>query len=332
GRPFVDFAAEVGIINGYPMADGGLQFRPENPVSREESMQMIYKTVKNSGLGHSPDQTLSFKYEEQLISNQIAPWAWECVAYGLEYGILEKSELAGFRTDFGAPVPATRELAARWTAKALNRPLLSATSLNYIDKEQIEADNIFYVDLLKRMSIMVGDNTGRFNPKSNIKRVEFAVICTKVYDLASSPYDSNREIGYFQGTIIGVNDQKNKIYLSMTDGSIRVIDLKDNVSIVLNGEITYNGLDKIQSGRDVIIAWGPFNQVHINTKALLGEGTVLGITSLDGDSKEISIRLSDGAIVYYFLVRETFIQEEPKKGQDVMFIADGVKIIEIKKQ
>ena len=118
----------------------------------------------------------------------------------------------------------------------------------------------------------------------------------------------------------------------MTDGSIRVIDLKDKVSIVLNGEITYNGLDKIQSGRDVIIAWGPFNQVHINTKALLGEGTVLEVISLGDDCKEISIRLSDGAIVYYFLVRETFIQEEPEKGQDVMFIADGVKIIEIIKQ
>ena len=38
GRSYVSFSAELGIVNGYPLEDGSFQFRPDNSVSKEESM------------------------------------------------------------------------------------------------------------------------------------------------------------------------------------------------------------------------------------------------------------------------------------------------------
>jgi hypothetical protein len=332
GKQFISFAADSNIIKGYALADGRYQFKPENPVTREESMQMVYQAVKNSGMRPSPIEGLSQKYEQILTTHSIAPWAWECVAYGLEYGILENDELNGFRTDAGASVSATREQVARWTAKAIDRRLMPATSLQYTDKDQITAGNEVYIDLLNRMNIMVGDNLGKFNPKSSIKRVEFAVICTRVYQLASSSYDLQQENRSYQGTITGVNATTGKIFMTLADGSAKVIEVQDKVQIVIDGEVAYNGLSKLQGSPKAIVAWGPFQQIHITTKVLLAEGTINQLNALSDTCTEIALRLSGGSIVYYFVDRETSIIDELQKGQDVIFIADGVKIIEIANQ
>lgn len=118
----------------------------------------------------------------------------------------------------------------------------------------------------------------------------------------------------------------------MSDGSARVVDVEDKVAIVIDGEVAYNGLSKIQSGQNAIVAWGPFNQIHISTKVLRGEATVNQIIPLSDTCTELALRVPDGSIVYYLLDGKTSIIEEPKRGQDVIFIADGVKMIEIAKQ
>ena len=329
GRPYIEFAADAGIINGYPLDNGRAEFRPEAPVSQEESMQMIYQAVKNSGTRPELPSDLSTAYQELLISNQIAPWAYECVSFGLEYDILAQTELDGFRTPAGAAVPASREQVARWVAKAIDRDLMPATSLNYPDSAEIAPENLVYVDLLNRMKVMVGDNLGNFNPTSNIKRVEFAVICNHVYDLAESPYDISRENRSYQGTISSTNLTTRKIYLTMENGEARVVNFSDNIEIVIDGSVLYNGLSKLQSGQKVIVSWGASPQVLISTKVMLGEGTVRDVTSLDATCKKVTIRLSGGAQVYYLIDGETSILEEPKVGKNVIFIADGVKLIEI---
>ena len=84
GRTFIGFAADAGIINGYPLEGGGLEFRPDNPVSREESMQMIYKAAVNSGTYQTFAPEPIEKYETLLTEHSIASWAWECITFGLE--------------------------------------------------------------------------------------------------------------------------------------------------------------------------------------------------------------------------------------------------------
>lgn len=329
GRAYIAFAADAGIINGYPLANGRVEFRPEAPVSQEESMQMIYQAVKNSGTRVVPPGDLPAAYQELLVSNQIAPWAYECISFGLEYGILTEWELEGFRTPQGVSAPASREQVARWTAKAIDRDLSPATSFDYPDSASIAEENLVYVDLLNRMNIMVGDNQGKFNPTSNIKRVEFAVICNRVYDLAESSYDITRENRSYQGTITGTNQTTRKIYLTMETGEARVISYSADIEIVIDGSITYNGLSQLQSGQKVIVSWGVVPQILISTKVMVGEGTVREITSLDGTCKRVVIRLTGGAQVYYLIDGETSILAEPKVGRSVIFIADGIKLIEI---
>jgi len=329
GRQFIAFAADAGIINGYPASNGTFQFKPEDPVTKEESIQMIYQAVKNSGIKSAPEKDIISEYEAVLTENSIDKWAWECVSFAMENDVIEETELIDFRTDNNVPVKATREQVARWTAKAVERDLMPATSLDYPDKDLIAGENLVYADLLNRMSIMVGDNNGKFNPDSGIKRVEFAVICTRVYELADSSFDMNREYASYQGTVTSVNAQAGKIFMSMADGSARVIDVEKNAEIVFNGKKVYNNLNNIKSGQKAIIAYSTFGQVHISTEVLLCEGEIRQITPMGDAVSKLEIRISGGNTVYYFTDGVTSVLDEPKEGKDVVFIADGVKILEI---
>ncbi len=329
GLSYIAYAAEVGIVNGYPMEDGSVQFRPDNSVSKEESMQMIYKALTNSGIGPSFSPDLPAKYETGLTEAGIAAWAWECVSYGLENGILEEAELAGFRSGNGNPAPAAREEVARWTGKAIGMRLMPATALDYGDADQIASENLIYIDLLNRTEIMIGDSTGRFNPKSPIRRVEFAVICNRVFALAEAEFDINRENRSLQGTITGINSVGSKIYLTSSDGALKVIDAEEKIQIVINGKLAYNKFNSIPTGRKAVIAWGPFGQLHIALEVVSGEAVIEQLTSVGDDCYEVELRLQNGDRVYYYIDGETSVIDEPMEGQDVIFIADGVKIIEI---
>ncbi len=329
GRSYISFSAEVGIVNGYLQENGSYLFRPDNPVSKEESMQMIYKAVVNSGIGPAFSEELPAKYENLLTEAGIAAWAWECVSYGLENDILEVGELAGFRTGSRDPAPAAREEVARWTAKAVDRELMPAIALDYTDADQIAEENLPYVDLLNRTSIMIGDSTGKFNPKASIRRVEFAVICNKVYALAEAGFDIAAENRSLRGTITSVNGVAGRIYVTTDEGASKVIHLKDKIEIVINGKLAYNGFSSIPTGRKVVLAWGPFGQIHIASEVVVGEAVINRLTSVSRDCMEMELRLNNGELVYYFIDGETSVIDKPMEGQNVIFIADGVKIIEI---
>ncbi len=331
GRSYVSFAAELGIVNGYPMENGSFQFRPDNSVSKEESMQMLYKAVTNSGIGPAFGEELLQKYEKELSDAGIAAWAWECVSYGLENGILEASELASFRTAVGDSVPAAREEVARWTGKAVDKKLMPATALDYADADQIADENRVYVDLLNRTKIMIGDSTGKFNPKSAIRRVEFAVICNRVYALAEADFDIDSESYSVQGTITGINSADRKIYFTDHTGALKVIHLEDEIQIVINGKLAYNNFNSIPTGKKTVVAWGPFGQLHVATEVVVGEAAISRLTPVSDDCIEAGLLVNRGDRVYYYIDGETSIIDNPTEGEVVIFIADGIKIVEIAK-
>ena len=330
GRSYVSFSAELGIVNGYPMEDGSFQFRPDNSVSKEESMQMLYKAVTNSGIGPAFTEELLQKYETELSNAGIASWAWECVSYGLENGILEAAELTGFRTAGGDSVSAAREEVARWTGKAIGKRLMPATALDYTDADQILDENRVYVDLLNRTKIMIGDSTGKFNPKSPIRRVEFAVICNRVYALAEADFDIDSESDSMQGTITGINSMEGKIYLTSDTGALKVIHPEDKIQIVINGKLAYNNFSSIPTGKKTILAWGPFGQLHVTTEVVAGEATISRLTPVSDDCIEAELLINKGERVYYYIDGDTSIIDNPTEGEVVIFIADGIKIVEIK--
>lgn len=329
GRSYVSFSAELGIVNGYPMEDGSFQFRPDNSVSKEESMQMLYKAVTNSGIGPAFTEDLLQKYERELSGAGISAWARECVSYGLENGILEAAELASFRTVQGGAAPASREEVARWTGKAIGKRLMPATALDYADADQISDENRVYVDLLNRTKVMIGDSTGKFNPGSPIRRVEFAVICNRVYALSEADFDIDSESYSIQGTVTGINNAARKIYLTSDTGALKVIDIEDKIEIVINGKLAYNNFSSIPTGKKTILAWGPFDQLHVATQVVAGEATIGRLTPVSDDCVEAELLINRGERVYYYIDGETSIIDNPEEGEVVIFIADGIKIVEI---
>ena len=328
GLSYINFAAEASIINGYPQTNGTFRFKPENSVSREEAMQMLYKTVKNAGLGSTTDGTLSDDYSDLLTSAGIAPWAWECVSYGLKYNILTEADLAEFRDASGKAGAATRQEIARWAAKAIGGTLMPAVSLDFADTDKISDGNLFYVDLLTRLGVMIGDSSGKFNPAANIKRVEYAVICTRLYALAKAAYDPAQEIRSYQGKITGIDTANNKLHLLQTNGISRIIKIDNSAEILLDGK--QSSLGALPSGTAVIVAWGPFGQVDITTGVLSGEGEITEINKKGDGASEFVIKNTAGTSICYFMIdAEASASGDPEVGDSVRYIADGVKLIEL---
>jgi len=340
GHPYIDFSAEKGIINGYSSPDGTYRFLPEKAVTKEESMAMLYRALSAADELKSTDN-FSMEYTDLFAENKIADWAKTYVAYGIKYKLITEEELRDFTDENGRGIPAPREQIALWTAKAIARPLSPANSLIYIDKDSISSEKLPYIDLLYRQGIMQGDDTKRFHPASSIKRVEFAAISNRVFALAEAElYSVEKEIQSYRGTVVAVDSYNNKLMMTQSNGSGRVIQINPKTQIVINGKVNYNGLAGISMGTTAIVAWGAFYnesspneddlQLHVITKTQTRTGLLTGIENLDSSTSRLAIENSDKDTIYYIIDKNSRTEGTPRKGTVVTFLADGIKILEMK--
>lgn len=341
GYSFIDFAAGKGIINGYPDPKGTYYFAPEAKVSKEEAMSMLYHALSAAGELESKDD-FSPEYESLFLEHQIATWAQKYVAYALKYKLVSKEELTGFTDDKGYGLPATREEVAVWTGKALDKGVAPAYSLDYVDKDNISAAAMPYVDLLYRQGIMQGDNTKMFHAESSIKRVEFAVICNKVFDLyASDNYKIDKEVQSYRGTILSVDIINHKVTMSQSGGAAKVIQINPKTNILIDGKVGYNGMKDIPSNVVAVIAFGTFHnekeggrgtealQLHIVTKTQARVGLLSDTEKINQDISILTIKNAAEEEIYYVLDQHSTVLSTLQKGKEVTFITDGVKILEI---
>ena len=342
GYSYIDFSANHDVINGYLSPDGTYQFLPEKSVTREEAMTMLYRALTAAGKLQSQDD-FSTEYADLLKENKIASWASEYVAYGLKYKIITPEELAGFTDDSGLGVAAPREQVGEWTAKAIGKNLSPAYSLTYTDKDSISEDKVPYIDLLYRQGIMQGDDTKSFHPASGIKRAEFAAISNRVYTLVmSDTYQAEKEIQSYRGKIVSVDSVNNRLMMTQSDGTSRVIRINPKTEIVIDGKLNYNGISGINTGLNAVIAWGAFYdpdegtadqgvlQLHIITKTQTRTGLLSEIEEINSSTSLIKIQNSNSDLIYYVLDENSQTAGSLKKGKEINFIADGVKILEIK--
>lgn len=339
GYPYIDFSAGNGIINGYQSPNGSYRFLPENPVSREESMTMLYRALSAADKLKSTED-FSVDYAELFAENKIADWSKKFIAYGLKYELITASEIVDFTDDNGLGIPAPREQVALWTAKAMGRNLSPAYSLIYSDKDSISSEKLPYIDLLYRQGIMQGDDTKMFHPASNIKRAEFAAISNRVFESAKAgTYSVDKEIQSYRGNIVSVDSNQYKIMMTQSDGTGRVIQINPKTQIVINGKVNYNGLTGISTGSTAVVAWGAFYdesssddnvlQLHVITKTQTRTGLLTGIEKLDDSTSLLEIENEDGDTINYVLDKNSRTDGTPRKGTEVTFIADGIKILEM---
>ena len=338
--PYIDFSAGSGIINGYRSSDGTYRFLPETPVTREESMTMLYRALSAADKLKSAED-FSEDYAELLSEHKIAGWAKKYVAYGLKFNLITQAEIAGFTDESGRGVPASREQVAFWTAKAMGRNLSPAYSPIYVDKDNISSEKLPYIDLLYRQGIMQGDDMKMFRPAGNIKRAEFAAISNRVFESAAAEaYAVDKEIQSYRGTVVSVDPNYNKIMMTQSDGTGRVIQINPKTRIVIDGKVNYNGLGGIGIGSAAIVAWGAFYeqespdnntlQLHVITKTQTRSGLLTAVNKMDGSTSVLEIENEDGDTIYYVLDKNSLTDGPPRKGTEVTFIADGIKILELK--
>lgn len=247
----IQAVSDKGLINGYE--DG--TFRAKNNVTYSEAMVMIYNLMDKTGnLKASATNTLPI-YQSVLNTYKIPTWSQSTVAYGLSAQILMAADLPKFTTN-GVSNPATRQDVAVMFGRALSEKydIYAGTGVNYNDVWRISDEAMPYVDLLTRLGIVTGDDSGNFNPTANITRAEMAVMMNKTYDLLSNELANTGEIteivnhdgDYYDVDVKMDNGERNRLTLSddnisvyNKDGSrelpISSLTKGDKVSLVFDG-------------------------------------------------------------------------------------------------
>ena len=247
----IQAVSDKGLINGYE--DG--TFRAKNNVTYSEAMVMVYNLMSKTGnLKASATNTLSI-YQSVLNTYKIPTWSQSTVAYGLSAQILMAADLPKFTTN-GVSNPATRQDVAVMFGRALSEKydIYAGTGVNYNDVWRISDEAMPYVDLLTRLGIVTGDDSGNFNPTANITRAEMAVMMNKTYDLLSNELANTGEIteivnhdgDYYDVDVKMDNGERNRLTLSddnisvyNKDGSrelpISSLSKGDRVSLVFDG-------------------------------------------------------------------------------------------------
>lgn len=247
----IQAVSDKGLINGYE--DG--TFRAKNNVTYSEAMVMVYNLMSKTGnLKTSATNTLSI-YQSVLNTYKIPTWSQSTVAYGLSAQILMAADLPKFTTN-GVSNPATRQDVAVMFGRALSEKydIYAGTGVNYNDSWRISDEAMPYVDLLTRLGIVTGDDSGNFNPTANITRAEMAVMMNKTYDLLSNELANTGEIteivnhdgDYYDVDVKMDNGERNRLTLSddnisvyNKDGSrelpISSLTKGDRVSLVFDG-------------------------------------------------------------------------------------------------
>ncbi|WP_418433857.1 S-layer homology domain-containing protein [Anaerotignum lactatifermentans] len=247
----IQAVSDKGLINGYE--DG--TFRAKNNVTYSEAMVMVYNLMSKTGnLKTSATNTLSI-YQSVLNTYKIPTWSQSTVAYGLSAQILMAADLPKFTTN-GVSNPATRQDVAVMFGRALSEKydIYAGTGVNYNDVWRISDEAMPYVDLLTRLGIVTGDDSGNFNPTANITRAEMAVMMNKTYDLLSNELANTGEIteivnhdgDYYDVDVKMDNGERNRLTLSddnisvyNKDGSrelpISSLSKGDKISLVFDG-------------------------------------------------------------------------------------------------
>lgn len=238
----INKAASLGLVVG-ETRNGKTHFRPRDSVSLSESCQLAYKLLIQTGKAKA-DDSVTQKWTPIMNAYGIQSWAYPAVSYCLENGILATSNLSGFMKN-GSNLPATREQAATILGRALTKGVSSytanETTTTFLDNSRISTEAKPYVALLKRVGVVNGDDSNKFNPKKTLNRTETAVLVTNLYGVlekATTPTTptipttpTNPTISTQKGTVATMTN----FYVNLKDSAAYYMLASDGTTITLNG-------------------------------------------------------------------------------------------------
>ncbi len=332
---YIEFTADKGIINGFP--DG--TFLPSSPVTKEQSLAMIYRSLNAAGVLENSDN-FTDAYIEPMNAYGIAQWARPYVAYALEYDIIEEEDLIGFvSNEIGTP--ANRQEVAVWAAKAVDKEISPLYALPYNDREAIDEEATPYIDLMYRHQIMIGDDHNEFRPYNTITRAEFAAVCSRLYYLGNSREpDIEKEGNTFNGTIKEVRG--NTLFFEDTSGIQYTLIISEEAGIIINGKDS--SIRELKDGTKAMIAYNnevDDEQLLIWTEEDVYDGTISEMRQITDNIYKITIERRRGDEVSYILDDNSEIYDENNNKKSMIYLTlnmeveytcDGIKIIEMQIQ
>ncbi|MBR5742137.1 MAG: S-layer homology domain-containing protein [Firmicutes bacterium] len=352
GWEYIDYAAKAGIIEGYEQGDGTRIFLPANDVTKQEAVTMIVNTVSKAMLGYpalaETTATLPEKHAETLEAAHIAEWAYPYVAYAIDFGFVSPEEVSAFMVESDpektglayVSAPASREEVITWVGRALftryAKSESSVFSLSYTDADDVSVLAAPYLAVLTRIGIIEGiieeDGTAHFDPKRTLTRVEFAVICNKVFE---RPKHSLTEPSFVsaEGTVSRLVGDGTGI------GTFRFDGVKyyyyGGGTVYVNGEPAPSGFLTLRNGDPIVFSWDDEGYIRIDNRMISGTGKIVAIREADSYGyRLLSIQLPDdeGTIVKYYInpsADGVTVTGKLATNQSIAFLADGPVIVEL---
>ncbi len=352
GWEYIDYAANAGIIEGYEQPDGTRIFLPARDVTKQEAMTMIVNTVSKAMLGlpsFDPASTeRAERWAETLEAAHIAEWAYPYVAYGLDCGFvsaeevmlfMEESDPAETGLDYVSN-PALREEVITWVGRALwaryAKTEASVFALSYTDADDVSVIAAPYLALLTRIGIIEGiieeDGSAHFDPKRTLTRVEFAVICNKVFE---RPKHALSEMAFLssEGAVSDLTGDGTGV-VTFRLGNVKYYYYGGG-TVLANGAVTGSLIDALEDGREILFTWDEANQIRVDTRMVTGTGRIVAIREADSFGyRLLSIELPDeaGTTVKYYInpsADGVTVTGRLATNQTVSFLADGAELIEL---
>ncbi len=258
-KEYINSVSDLGLMVGDTDSSGRKVFRANDRITYCEVMQLAYSVLKNAGAMENSADTVS-KWKSIMQAAYIPEWAYNCVSYGLENGILSENDVTIFMKGEGVSRNATRENVAVIFGKAIEHlsAINSSAVLTYNDKDKVAATSVPYVDLLSRLSIIVGDDSGNFNPKYYINRAEMAVMTSKTYyEVSELEEEKNTQtqtqVDTLSGTVILTDDGSSSKTIAVSDtetGTVSSFTI-NSTTLVIDSEGASKSYSDISIG-DVI--------------------------------------------------------------------------------
>ncbi|NMB26834.1 MAG: S-layer homology domain-containing protein [Tissierellia bacterium] len=189
-KEYIDKMSKANIVGGYP--DG--TFRPQNDVSREQSLAFISRLINPTSDEKAKAKTTYSKLFKDLNIND--DWKVDAISVCLDRGVITESELRKMGKA-GLSKPAQKIEVTEYLVKGMGLGQKanekSIIVLPFNDAMSIEKTKDKYVYVLLEIGVVdkKGDGEGYFRPTSTIKRDVMVKMLSTSYDyIMKNPIES----------------------------------------------------------------------------------------------------------------------------------------------
>jgi hypothetical protein len=311
---------KIGLL-GITSGDDKGRYNPTQNITREQAVIMAINLLglQEEAKANTVQVNLGFN---------VSTWAEPYVKYAVVKGIIDLRDEAGNVTSAGAwgTVSASREWIAKLVAKALGKDAdaadLDGAYTGFVDDAAISDGYSGYVNVVKNLGIIVGDNNNRFNPTSPITRAEMAVVFGKAEQLLTTR-NAHVVTGTFESgnpTSITLRTAAGTVVYPLADNA--VFYTHDSNSPILPSNLTLgDAIFLIQYGGKAYYIEKTVQTVRYET--IVGEFVNIYTDTSSGQSTRIAIVVDGETRTYPFSASVTSFTRENGTGISTSEITPG---------